>query len=108
MIKLLNKQGDFKMNNRYTRSDLEYFLENSKEALHGINVLSDYKIGLFKENGFNVVIYDAEDHIMKRHNTKTIKDTCKFLCLLNNLLFSDVVNINTDEDLFTLFEILKN
>ena len=96
------------MNSRYTRSDLEYFLENSREALKRHDCLADYKIGLFKENGFNVVIYDAEDHIMKRHNTKTIKNTCKFLCLFNNLMFSDIVNIKTDEDLFTLFEILKN
>ena len=96
------------MDNRYTRSDLEYFLNNSREALQTHKCLSDYKIGLFKENGFNVVIYDAEDHIMKRHNTKTIKNTCKFLCLLNNLMFSDIVNIKTDENLFTLFEILKN
>jgi hypothetical protein len=96
------------MDNRYTRSDLEYFLNNSKEALSQCECLADYKIGLFRESGFNVVIYDAEDHIMKRHNTKTIKNTCKFLCLLNNLLFSDVVNINTDEDFFRLFEIIKN
>ena len=96
------------MDNRYTRSDLECFLNNSKEAFNRHECLADYRIGLFKESGFNVVIYDAEDHIMKRHNTKTIKGTCKFLCLLNNLLFSDVVNINTDEDFFRLFEILKN
>lgn len=96
------------MNSRYTRSDLGCFLNNSKEALNRHKCLADYKIGLFRENGFNVVIYDTEDHIIKRHNTKTIKDTCKFLCLLNNLLFSDVVNINTNEDLFTLFEIVKN
>ena len=96
------------MNSRYTRSDLEYFLNNSIEALKSHKCLADYKIGLFRENGFNVVIYDAEDHIMKRHNTKTIKNTCKFLCLLNNLMFSDIVNIKTDENLFTLFEILKN
>lgn len=96
------------MNSRYTRSDLECFLNNSKEALNRHKCLADYKIGLFRESGFNVGIYDTEDHIIKRHNTKTIKDTCKFLCLLNNLLFSDVVNINTDEDFFTLFEIIKN
>ena len=96
------------MDNRYTRSDLEYFLNNSREVLKRHDCLADYKIGLFKESGFNVVIYDAEDHIMKRHNTKTIKNTCKFLCLLNNLMFSDIVNIKTDEDLFTLFEIVKN
>ena len=96
------------MDNRYTRSDLECFLNNSKEALNRHKCLADYRIGLFKENGFNVVIYDAEDHIMKRHNTKTIKDTCKFLCLLNNLLFSDIISINTDEDLFALFEIVRN
>ena len=96
------------MDNRHTRSDLECFLNNSKEALNRHKCLADYKIGLFKESGFNVVIYDAEDHIMKRHNTKTIKNTCKFLCLLNNLMFSDIVNIKTDEDLFTLFEIVKN
>jgi hypothetical protein len=96
------------MNNRYTRSDLEYFLKNSREALKSHECLAGYKIGLFRENGFNVVIYDVEDHIMKRHNTKTIKNTCKFLCLFNNLMFSDIVNIKTDEDFFTLFEILKN
>ena len=96
------------MNSRYTRSDLECFLNNSKEALNRHKCLADYKIGLFRESGFNVVIYDAEDHIMKRHNTKTIKNTCKFLCLFNNLMFSDIVNIKTDEDLFTLFEIIKN
>lgn len=96
------------MNSRYTRSDLECFLNNSKEALNRHKCLADYKIGLFRESGFNVGIYDTEDHIIKRHNTKTIKDTCKFLCLLNNLLFSDVVNINTDEDFFRLFEIIKN
>lgn len=96
------------MNSRYTRSDLEYFLNNSREALKSHACLADYKIGLFRESGFNVVIYDAEDHIMKRYNTKTIKDTCKFLCLLNNLMFSDIVSIKTDEDLFTLFEIVKN
>lgn len=96
------------MNNRYTRSDLECFLNNSREALNRHKCLADYKIGLFKESGFNVVIYDAEDHIIKRHNTKTIKNTCKFLCLLNNLLFSDIISIKTDEDLFTLFEIIKN
>lgn len=96
------------MNTRYTRSDLECFLNNSKEALNRHKCLADYKIGLFRENGFNVVIYDAEDHIMKRHNTKTIKNTCKFLCLFNNLILSDIVSINTDEDLFTLFEIVKN
>lgn len=96
------------MNSRYTRSDLECFLNNSKEALKNHACLAGYKIGLFKESGFNVVIYDNEDHIMKRHNTKTIKNTCKFLCLLNNLMFSDIVSINTDEDLFRLFEIIKN
>lgn len=96
------------MNSRYTRSDLECFLNNSKEALNRHKCLADYKIGLFRENGFNVVIYDAGDHIIKRHNTKTIKNTCKFLCLLNNLLFSDIVSIKTDEDFFRLFEIIKN
>ena len=96
------------MDNRFTRSDLEYFLNNSKEALNRHKCLADYKIGLFRENGFNVVIYDTEDHIVRRHNTKTIKDTCKFLCLLNNLLFSGIISINTDEDFFRLFEIIKN
>lgn len=96
------------MNSRYTRSDLECFLNNSREALQTHKCLADYKIGLFRENGFNVVIYDAEDHIMKRHNTKTIRNTCKFLCLLNNLIFSDIISINTDEDFFRLFEIIKN
>ena len=96
------------MNTRYTRSDLECFLNNSREALNRHKCLADYKIGLFRESGFNVGIYDTGDHIIKRHNTKTIKDTCKFLCLLNNLLFSDIVSIKTDEDLFTLFEIIRN
>ena len=96
------------MNNRFTRSDLEYFLNNSKEALSQCECLSDYKIGLFRENGFNVVIYDAEDHIVRRHNTKTIKNTCKFLCLLNNLIFSEIVKIENGDDFFILFDILKN
>lgn len=92
---------------KYTRKDIDNFLNTSITAVKKYDFLSDYKIGVFRENGYNVAIYKNHDLISEYH-TKTAKNTCFFICRLNNLIFSEIVKLNNPDDLTKLFYILKD
>ena len=92
---------------KYTRKDIDNFLNTSVTALGKYDFLSDYKIGVFREGGYNVAIYRNGDLISQYH-TKTAKNTCFFICRLNNLIFSEIVKLNNPDDLVKLFYILKD
>lgn len=92
---------------KYTRKDIDNFLNTSIAAFKKYDFLADYKIGVFRENGYNVAIY-KNNNIVSEYHTRSAKNTCYFICRLNNLVLSDIVKLNNPDDLTKLFYILKD